>query len=187
MLLASIPLTGRATRTMAPRAEPADAAGEAAELADGILGVALDATTVDGTAHTVVQVMLDDDSDDFDRGLLDAPMVAEVVTPVGDVVARELLDHDAFRRALRDERERGESVRRGVLLLDAGALPEPWMRLAFLPVPIERTGGTTLQLRRSTVDELLDGVERALADGLMTDAEGVAARTTIEHLHSPDR
>jgi hypothetical protein len=171
---------------MAATAMAPGSSGDPAELADGILGVALDATTVDGVAHTVVQVMLDDDRDDFDRGLLDAPMVAEVVTPVGDVVARELLDHDAFRRALHDERERGESVRRGVLLLDAGALPEPWIRLAFLPVPIDRTVGTTLQLRRATVDELLDGVARAVLDGRMSDAEGVAARTTIEHLHTPD-
>ncbi len=178
MLLASIPLTGRPSRAMAGDDPPGPA-----ELADGILGVAVDATIVDGAAHTVVQVLLDDDRADFDPLLLDAPVVAEVVTPAGDVVARELLDHDAFRRALLEERERGESVRRGVLLLDAGELPAPWVRLAFLPVPLERGEGTTLLLRRSTVAALLEGVEQALRDGDLTDAEGVAARTAIEHLH----
>jgi hypothetical protein len=70
-----------------------------------------------------------------------------------------------------------------VLLLDDGQVPEPWVRLAFLPVTLATTAGTTLQLQRTTVDELVEGIERAAADGAMSSAERTGALTAVEHLH----
>jgi hypothetical protein len=173
--LASIQLTGDPVRVMA--GEPATV------LADGVLGVDVRGTSVEGTPHVVVQVLLDDDRPDFDPDLYDAPVVVDVLGSDAVMLASELADHDAFRRALRDERDEGRPERRGVLLLTDGELPERWVRLAFLPLPLDSTDGATLVLRRAATDELVAGVERAYADGAIGDAERTAALTTIEHLH----
>ena len=71
----------------------------------GVLGLAVHPKEIDGLEHTVVQLMLDDDRSGFDPALLGCPLVAEVRTPAGDLVARELFDHDAFRRRLHAERK----------------------------------------------------------------------------------
>ena len=164
--------------------------GPRRELADddqraptGLVGVDVAETRVDGSPRTVVQLLLDDDQPGFDRTLLDAPIVAEVVGPDGGPVAREPFDHDEFRRRLVAEREAGESTTRGVLLLTDGEPPPPWVRLAFLPVPLERTRGTRLVLRRTTVEELRDGVEQAHAAGSVDDRERQALLTVIGQLH----
>jgi hypothetical protein len=175
VLLARIDLTGAPLRVMA--GEPG------ATLVPELIGVDVTRRAVDGVEHTVVQVLLDDDRPDFAPAFYDAPIVADVVHPDGSVVARELLDHDRFRRQLAAEREEGRSERRGVLLLDDGQVPEPWVRLAFLPVTLATTAGTTLQLQRTTVDELIEGIERAAADGAMSSAERTGALTAVEHLH----
>jgi hypothetical protein len=173
--LASIELTGAPVRVMGGNGS--------AGLAAGVLGVDVRSTSVDGAERVVVQVLLDDDHPDFDRGLYDAPMVVDVLGADATMLASELADHDRFRRALRDEREQGRSERRGVLLLTDGELPAPWVRLAFLALSLASTRGATLVLRRASTEELVDGVERAYADGAITDAERSAARSTIEHLH----
>ena len=117
-------------------------AGEpGATLVPELVGIDVTRRAVDGVEHTVVQVLLDDDRPDFAPAFYDAPIVADVVHPDGSVVARELLDHDRFRRQLAAEREEGRSERRGVLLLDDGQVPEPWVRLAFLPVPLASDRG----------------------------------------------
>jgi hypothetical protein len=175
VLLARIDMTGAPVRAMAD--EPG------ATIAASLVGVDVTRRAVDGVEHTVVQVLLDDDRPDFPTALYDAPIVADLVRGDGSVVARELLDHDRFRRQLAAEREEGRSERRGVLLLDGGQLPEPWVRLAFLPVPLAGTAGTTMQLRRTTVDELLEGIEGAVDEGAMTAAERASALTAVEHLH----
>ncbi|MFN7149196.1 MAG: hypothetical protein ACK4V6_06920, partial [Microthrixaceae bacterium] len=126
---------------------------------------------------------LDDDRPDFDPALYDAPLVVDVLGADAGMLASELADHDRFRRALRDERDQGRPQRRGVLLLTDGELPERWVRLAFLPLELAATGGATLALRRVAPEELVDGVERAHADGAIGDDERTAALTTIEHLH----
>lgn len=158
--------------------------------ATGLIGVDVAPTQVDGAPRTVVQLLLDDDQPGFDRTLLDAPIVAEVVGPDGEPLAREPFDHDAFRRRLVAERAAGESTARGVLLLTGGQPPPPWVRLAFLPVPLERTAGTLLVLRRTTVEELRRGVEQAHSAGEVDDRERQALLTVIEQLHptaDPDR
>ncbi|MFN7150362.1 MAG: hypothetical protein ACK4V6_12890, partial [Microthrixaceae bacterium] len=93
MRLATIELTGAPVRVMA-----GDAAGV---LADGVLGVDVRGTSVDGAAHVVVQVLLDDDRPDFDPALYDAPLVVDVLGADAGMLASELADHDRFRRALR--------------------------------------------------------------------------------------
>jgi hypothetical protein len=177
VLLASIDLTG------APVRVTADQAGAA--LAADLVGVDVARTEVDGVEHTVVQVLLDDDRVGFDPTLLEGPLLVEVVRPDGTVVAREPADHDRFRRELQAERGSSHGERRGVLLLTAGELPPPWIRLAFLPIALHDTSATVLRLQRSTVAELLDGVERAAAAGAMSDADRRAALIAIEHLHPP--
>lgn len=173
--LATIELTGAPVRVMT-----GDSPGV---LADGILGVDVRGTSVEGAPHVVVQVLLDDDRPDFDPALYDAPVVVDVLGGDAGMLASELADHDRFRRALRDERDQGRPQRRGVLLLTDGELPERWVRLAFLALPIAATSGATLVLRRAAPEELVDGVERAYADGAIGDDERAAALTTIEHLH----
>jgi hypothetical protein len=133
----------------------------------------------------VVQVMLDDDRPGFDPSLFDAPLLVEVTDAQGALLARELVDHDEFRRALQAEREAGRSERRGVLLLTRGELPPPWIRLCFLATPLPESAGGQLVLGRTSVDELVAGVERSAAEGAVTDAERRTALTTIEHLHGP--
>ncbi len=177
--LARIDLTGAPLQLMAH-----DAPGV---LADGLLGIDVSAGSVEGTVHTVVQVMLDDDRPGFDRTLLDGPLLADVIDAGGSLVARELLDHDRFRRELLAEREQGVEERRGVLVLTGGEPPPPWIRLAFLPVALPATARCSLVVARSTAEELLAGVEAATGAGEMTDDERAAAVATIGHLHPGPR
>ncbi|MFP5579587.1 MAG: hypothetical protein ACLGIZ_15350, partial [Acidimicrobiia bacterium] len=86
----------------------------------GVLGVDVSALAVEGEDHTVVQVLFDDDAPGFDGTLLDSPLVAELRTPSGDVVVRDLFDHDRFRHELRADQEAGGRVLRGVLVLTGG-------------------------------------------------------------------
>lgn len=163
------------------RALTEDSASAAATA--GILGVDVTGREVDGAPRTVVQVLFDDDLPGFDRSLLDGPVVVELVGADDRPVVREPLDHDEFRRRLQREREAGESVARGVLVLTHGELPPPWVRLAFLPVDVAATAGTMLVVRRTTVDALVEGIEAAYRDGAVTDGERDGMLTMIEHLH----
>lgn len=151
----------------------------------GLIGIDVAAREIDGVDHTVVQVLLDDDAPGFDDSLLAAPVVVDLVAADGVVLARELLDHDRFRRQLRAERDLGRSTLRGVLVLTDGSLPPPWVRLGFLPVELASTATTRLVLRRSTVPDLLAGVDAAHAAGELTDDERRTAITSIEQRH-PD-
>ncbi len=74
---------------------------------------------------------------------------------------------------------------RGVLVLTDGELPPPWVRLAFLPVALDTTAALTLVVRRTTVGNLIAGVERAYSAGELTDSERSTALTSIEQRH-PD-
>ncbi len=177
MTLATIDLSGRPTQVMIE-----DGSSSASS---GVLGVDVTGRVLDGEAQTVVQILLDTDRADFDPALLDGPLVAELRDGVGTVVAREPFDHDRFRRQLHAERESGTSVTRGVLVLTDGELPPPWVRLAFLPVPIAATIATTLAVRRTTVAELVDGVDQAYARGDVTDNERQAVIVAITQRH-PD-
>lgn len=149
----------------------------------GVLGVDVRGLAVEGVPHTVVQVLFDDDVPGFERALLDAPLAAELRSPAGEVVVRDLFDHDRFRRQLHEERETGRSTLRGVLVLPAGELPPNYVRLAFLPVDVADTAGTTLAVVRTDVPELVAAVDDALARGEITDAEHRALCTTIEQRH----
>jgi len=149
----------------------------------GVLGVDVATRSIEGVEHSVVQLLLDDDQPGFDAALLDAPLVAELQDPTGDVLAREPFDHDRFRRRLRAEQEAGESVTRGVLVLTGGELPPRWIRLAFLPRALGATRGMTLVVRRSTVAALRAGVDDAHAHGRIGDAERHALLTSIEQRH----
>lgn len=153
------------------------------EFEHGVLGAALSPKMIDGTEHTVVQVMLDDDRPAFDRSLLDCPLVAEIRTPAGDVVTRELFDHDRFRRDLHDERAAGGDELRGVLLLTNGELPPAYLRLAFLDVPIADTEGCRLVVVRSTRDDLLEAVDAGRVDGSISEREHRGLTITIEQRH----
>lgn len=149
----------------------------------GLLGVDVDTTTIDDTDYVVVQVLFDDDIPGFDRSLLDCPMVAELFTAEGGLVLRELLDHDRFRRDLRDDREAGRDELRGVLVFSGGELPPDYVRLAFLEVDIAGTAATTLVVRRVGVEELRSGVEVAHARGELTDGQRRSLLLTIEQRH----
>lgn len=149
----------------------------------GVLGVDVTAREIDGSAHTAVQLLLDDDVPGFDIALLDQPVVVDVVAADGSVVARELFDHDQFRRQLRAERDLGRSNLRGVLVLSGGSLPPPWVRLAFLQVDLGSTAGTRLVARRTSVADLLAGVEAAFAAGELTDDERRTAILSVEQRH----
>lgn len=149
----------------------------------GVLGLAVDSKEIDGTDHTVVQVMFDDDRSDFDASLLECPLVAEVRTPAGDVLTRELFDHDRFRRRLQADRESKGTELRGVLLLTGGALPPPYLRLGFLALPLADTAGCILAVVRTGRSELVAAVEAGFADGSLTDAEYRALGTAIDQRH----
>jgi hypothetical protein len=178
MELAELGLSGRPTQVIAE--DEASPMGR-----HGILGVEVTGRVVDEAEHTVVQILLDDDRPTFDRTLLDGPVVAELRAADGELVAQEPFDHDRFRRRLLAEREGGESITRGVLVLTGGELPPPWVRLAFLPVPIAATAGATLTVRRTTVAELVAGVDDAYARGEVTDQERQAVIVAIDQRH-PD-
>jgi hypothetical protein len=149
----------------------------------GIVGVDVRGMSIDGTAHTVVQVLFDDDVPGFERALLDQPLVAELRTPGGDVVVRDLFDHDRFRRDLHAEQQAGEANLRGVLVLPGGELPPHYIRLAFLPVPVDGTAGTTLAVVRTDVPELVMAVDDALEREEVSEAEHRALLTAIEQRH----
>jgi hypothetical protein len=167
-------LTGEPVRWLAPDAGAAHSP---------LVGVDVTPLVLDGHAHTVVQVLLDDDRPGFDPSLLDGPIVAEVFDPAGSLLVREPLDHDRFRRRLQSERHAGESVARGILVLPGGQLPPPWVRLAFLPFEIGSTGGCSLALRRTSVEELVEGVEQAFSAGRIAEGERRSLLSSIEHLH----
>jgi hypothetical protein len=182
MELLSIPLAGGPTQVMVQDLP-------AVTGPHGVLGVDVASRTIDGHHWTVVQLLLDDDHPLFDRSLLDAPVVAEVRThghaDCGDpvVLALEPFDHDAFRRQLAAEHAAGQSTTRGVLVRTGGELPPPFVRLAFLPIELAETAGADLLVRRTTVAELVAGVEKAFAEGGITDDDRRALLTTIEQRH----
>jgi hypothetical protein len=149
----------------------------------GVLGVDVTGLAVEGEDHTVVQVLFDDDAPAFDRALLDAPLVAELRTPAGDVVVRDLFDHDRFRHELRADQEAGGRVLRGVLVLTGGELPPSYVRLAFLPVGVAGTAGTTLAVVRTDRPDLVLAVDDALERGEIDEDEHRALLTTIEQRH----
>jgi hypothetical protein len=151
----------------------------------GVLGLDVARRDVDGLPYTVVQLLLDDDHPWFDPTLLDGAVVAELISDAdGAVLAREPFDHDGFRRRLRAEQESGESTTRGILVLDDGELPPRWIRLAFLSIDLVRTVGATLVLRRTTFEDLADGVEAARARNEITAAERDGLLLTIDQ-HRP--
>jgi len=131
----------------------------------GIIGVDVSALVVEGDPHTVVQVLFDDDAPGFDRTLLDAPMLAELRNATGDVVIRDLFDHHEFRQRLLAEQQAGGNELRGVLVLPSGELPPRYVRLAFLPVPLDRTVGAQLAVVRTDVESLRKAIDDARRDG----------------------
>lgn len=152
-----------------------------------LVGVDVAAKVIGGVDHIVVQLLLDDDAPGFDRDLLDTPLVAEIVGPDGQLLERELFDHDRFRRRLAAERSAGESVARGVLIHDPdGELPPRWARFAFLPLPLASTAGATLSISRTTVEDLVRGLRAAAAAGEIDDAALADALTSLEHRHPAD-
>jgi hypothetical protein len=175
MELLRVETMGRPAQVQTPPGSPA--------FERGVLGAALSPKVIDGREHTVVQVMLDDDRPGFDRSLLDCPMVAEIQTPAGDVVTRELFDHDAFRRELHAEKAAGGDELRGVLLLSGGELPPTYLRLAFLDVPVGDIDGCDLVVVRSDRDDLIAAIDAGLADGSLSEREHRGLRTTIEQRH----
>lgn len=185
--LARVALTGEAVQHMA--------GAPGTSLAHGVLGVDVRGRVVEGTPHVVVQLLLDDDVADVDSSLLDAPLIAEVLATDTDegatdtgsgtdaVIARELFDHDAFRRRLHEDRRRGTSQLRGVLVLTDGQLPPPWIRMAFLPIDLAATAGAELVLGRRSTEQLLDDVHAAHAAGRISETERTAAIVTLEQRH----
>jgi hypothetical protein len=127
--------------------------------------------------------MLDDDRPAFDRSLLDDPMTAEVRTPAGDVLTRELFDHDEFRRRLHVEQSEGGDELRCVVLLTDGRLPPAYLRLAFLPVAVEATDGCDLVVVRHDREELLAAVRASRDDGRLSERDHRSLRTAIEQRH----
>lgn len=179
MELIRIALGGRPSQM---QTAPGDASYEA-----GVLGVALSPKTIDGAEHTVVQLMLDDDRPGFDRTLLDCPLVAEIMTPAGDIVTRELFDHDEFRQRLHDERTGGGGELRGVLLLTDGHLPPAYLRLAFLTVTVVDADGCLLAVVRSDRDDLVAAIDAGRTAGSLTDSEFRSLSMMIEQRHPDGR
>ncbi len=149
----------------------------------GVLGLALSPKMIDGGEHTVVQLMLDDDRPGFDRTLIDCPLMAEIQTPAGDIVTRELFDHDGFRQRLHAERAAGGDEMRGVLLLTDGQLPPAYLRLAFLTIPVADTDGCVLAVVRSERDDLVVAIDAGRAAGSLADSEFRSLTTMIEQRH----
>ncbi|MGB6057657.1 MAG: hypothetical protein WBF71_05285 [Microthrixaceae bacterium] len=180
MALLRINLTG------APLRLHADVSGGVVEEL-GILGVDVSPREIAGENYSVVQLILDDQRPDDEGSLLDSPLVADVVRagddPDSAPLARALFDHDDFREKLRREHEAGESVTRGILILNEGELPPPWIRMAFLPIPLKVTAGMSLVVHRSTVDELVSGIETSFAQGLATEDERRSMLVSIEQHH----
>lgn len=180
MDLISLPLTGGAAQRMVQDTTTFEGPF-------GVLGVDVAGRAIDGRRWTVVQLLLDDDHPLFDHSLLDAPVVAEVRKAGADdgpaTLALEPFDHDRFRRQLQQEQDAGEATTRGVLVRTGGQLPPRYVRLAFLPLDLEATAGADLLVRRTTVAELVAGVEAAYAAGEVTDDERRALLVTIEQRH----
>lgn len=155
----------------------------------GVLGVDISPRTIGDTNYTVVQVLLDDERADGDLSLLSCPLVAEVARPAAgedeepEVVASALFDHDEFRRKLKAEQDAGESITRGVLVLNGGELPPRWTRMAFVPIPLRLTAGLDLRIYRSTVEELVDAVESAFAAGRINEEVRKNMLVSIEQHH----
>lgn len=172
--------------TGAPLRFHADVTGGVVEEV-GILGVDVSPREIAGVQYSVVQLILDDERRDDEGSLLDSPLVADVVPPDADEsaapMARALFDHDEFRTKLRREHEAGESETRGILILNEGELPPEWIRMAFLQIPLRVTAGLDLVVHRTTVRELVDGVETSFAKGEATDAERRNMLVSIEQHH----
>jgi len=149
----------------------------------GVVGVDVRGLVVEGDPHTVVQVLFDDDEPGFDRTLLDAPMLAELRNAAGDVVIRDLFDHHAFREALLAEQQAGGNELRGVLVLPGGELPPPHVRLAFLPVPVEKTAGAQLAIVRTDADALAVAIDAALRNGDIDRIEHRSMQTALRQRH----
>ena len=175
MELLRLELSGRTGQVETPPGSPPH------EL--GLLGVDVSTLVLDEVEHVVVQALFDDDTPGFDRTLLSHPLVAELLGPDGSLVLRELFDHDRFRQDLRAERDAGIDDLRGVLVLTGGELPPHYIRLAFLPLPVADTAGTTLVLRRTDVEALVAGVEVAHTRGEVDDDERRSLLLTIEQRH----
>jgi hypothetical protein len=149
----------------------------------GIMGVDVSALVVEGDPHTVVQVLFDDDAPGFDRTLLDGPMLAELRNATGDVVIRDLFDHHRFRERLLAEQQAGGNELRGVLVLPGGELPPPYVRLAFLAVPIERTAGAQLAVVRTDVASLRTAADEALDRGDVDSIEHRSLTIALQQRH----
>ena len=149
----------------------------------GVLGISVDSKRIEGTDHTVMQVMFDDDRPGFDARTLECPLVAEIRSPAGDLITRELFDHDAFRQRLRADRDTGGNDLRGVLLLTDGELPPAYLRFAFLDTALGHLGGCTLVVARSDRDDLVASIEQGYGEGLLTDEEYQGLMTTIDQRH----
>ena len=149
----------------------------------GVVGVDVSALSVEGDPHTVVQLLFDDDAPGFDRSLLDAPLLAELRNATGDVAIRDLFDHHEFRARLLAEQQAGGNELRGVLVLPQGELPPPYVRLAFLAVPLEKTAGATLAIVRTEVDALTTAVDDALAQGQIDRIEHRSMKIAVEQRH----
>lgn len=85
--------------------------------------------------------------------------------------------------AVQVEQQAGEPTLRGVLVLPGGELPPHYVRLAFLPVDVSGTAGTTLAVVRTDVPDLVMAVDDALERGEVTDAQHRALLTSIEQRH----
>jgi hypothetical protein len=68
-------------------------------------------------------------------------------------------------------------------VLPGGELPPHYLRLAFLPVPVEETAGTTLAVVRTDVPDLVTAVDDALEREEITEAEHRSLLTAIEQRH----
>ena len=174
--LFQIGLTGEPQQVLAP-------IGADDGLPAGVMGIDVSRRVVRGEAQLVVQLLLDDEAGGFDPALLDAPVIAEVFTADGRTVAREPFDHDRFRRRLRDELADGRQVTRGVLVLERGELPPPWIRLAFLPIELASAPGCTLVVRTTTRADLVTGVDNAYSAGELSDEERTTMLTSIDQRH----
>ncbi len=141
----------------------------------GILGVDISPRQIGGVDYSVVQLILDDEHGGDGPGLLDSPLVADVMAPGAGgedpPLARALFDHAEFREKLRSEHEAGESETRGILIINEGELPPPWIRMAFVELPLRITAGMDLVVHRSTVEELVAGIEKSFAEGLATETQ----------------
>jgi hypothetical protein len=149
----------------------------------GVLGVDVSALSVEGDPHVVVQLLLDDDAPGFDRSLLDAPLLAELRNATGDVAIRDLFDHHEFRQRLHAEQQAGGNELRGVLVLPGGELPPPYVRIAFLQVPIEKTAGATLAIVRTEADALVRAVDEALGQRKIDRIEHRSMKLAVEQRH----